>query len=137
MSLVFRGNCTHGRDCGGRTYCGRSRPLAREPCGTSSLGESRVTAIEDSRTLSLADGRKIRLAGIEWGVPAETARTLLADLLLNRQVTLKAPERSEPDRYGRIYAFPIVSGSETPIQYPLLERGLVLVSGRVSDRSMR
>jgi hypothetical protein len=106
-----------------------------EPCARVDLGESRVTAVEDSRTLSLADGRKIRLAGIEWGVPAEPARALLADLVLNRQVTLKAPERSEPDRYGRIYAFPSVSGSETPIQYGLLGRGMVLVSGRVSDKA--
>jgi hypothetical protein len=106
-----------------------------EPCETIDLGQSRVTAVEGSRTLVLADGRKIRLAGIEWGVPAETAHNLLADLLLNRRVTLKAPERSEPARYGRIYAFPSVSGSETPIQYPLLERGMVLVSGRVSDRA--
>lgn len=106
-----------------------------EPCNTVSLGEGLVTAIEDSRTLSLADGRKIRLAGIEWGAPAETARALLSDLVLNRQVALGAPERPEPDRYGRIYAFPSVSGSETPIQYGLLERGMVLVSGRVSDKA--
>jgi hypothetical protein len=106
-----------------------------QPCGTVSLGESKVTAIEDSHTLALADGRKIRLAGIEWTVPAEAARALLADLVLNRQVTLKAPENTEPDRYGRIYAFPSVSGSETPIQYGLLGRGKVLVSGRVSDKA--
>ena len=104
-----------------------------EPCGTLDLGESRVTAVEDSRTLLLADGRKLSLAGVEWGVPAEQARATLSDLVLNRQVAVRATQVAEPDRYGRIYAFPIVSGSETPIQYGLLERGLVLV-GRVSDK---
>lgn len=106
-----------------------------EPCGTIELGQSRVTAVEDSRTLALADGRKIRLAGVEWGIPADQARAALSDLLLNRQVSLKAPQAAEPDRYGRLYAFPTVSGSETPIQYALLERGLVLVGGRVSHKA--
>lgn len=113
-------------------------PLAAnsaEPCTAVSLGESRVTAIEDSRTIALADGRKIRLAGIEWAVPSAEARTVLSDLLLSRQVTLAAPESAEPDRYGRLYAFPTVSGSETPIQYGLLVRGIALVSSRAVDKS--
>lgn len=106
-----------------------------EPCGTIDLGQSKVTAVEDSRTLALADGRKIRLAGVEWGVPADQARAALSDLVLDRQVAVAAPQTAEPDRYGRIHAFPIVSGSETPIQYALLERGLVLVGGRVGDKA--
>jgi hypothetical protein len=93
-----------------------AEPFA-EPCAKIFLGESRITAIEDSRTLALEDGRKIRLARIEWAVPPAEALAVLSDLLLNRPVTLAAPERSEPDRYGRLYAFPSVSGSETPIQY--------------------
>lgn len=105
------------------------------PCGTVDLGQSRVAAVDDSRTLALADGRKIRLAGVEWGIPAEQARVMLSGLVLNRQVSLNAPQAAEPDRYGRIHAFATVSGSETPIQYALLERGLVLVGGRVGDKA--
>jgi hypothetical protein len=112
-------------------------PLAAtaEPCRNVDLGESRVVAIEDSRTIALADGRKIRLAGIEWGVAPAEARAVLAAELLGRPVALAAPERSELDRYGRLHAFPIVSGSETPIQYGWLERGIVLVSSRAVDKS--
>jgi endonuclease YncB( thermonuclease family) len=107
---------------------------AAEPCRNVDFGSGRVGAIENSRTIALADGRKIRLAGIEWAVPEAKAKAVLSEVLLDREVTLSAPERSEPDRYGRLYAFPSVSGSETPIQYGLLERGIVLVSGRVSDK---
>jgi hypothetical protein len=112
-------------------------------CGAQSLGEGRVVAVEDSRTLRLADGRTIRLAGIEWTVPAETARAALARLVLDRQVTLKAAQQSTqngspaPDRYGRLHAFPIVSGSETPIQYVLLDQGLAVTGTRIGDPACR
>jgi endonuclease YncB( thermonuclease family) len=140
----------HSGHCIGRKMSGEHRvvfggiaialalwPLAvasAEPCRTIELGGGRVAAIENSRTLALSDGRKIRLAGIEWAVPEAEAKAALSELLLGRPVTLAAPEKPEPDRYGRLYAFPSVSGSETPIQYGLLERGIVLVSGRVSDK---
>jgi hypothetical protein len=104
-------------------------------CGADALGDGRVAAIEDSRTLRLDDGRKIRLAGIEWAVPADTARSRLASLVLNRHVTLKGART--PDRYGRIDAFPSVSGSETPIQYALLDEGLAVASSRIGDKACR
>lgn len=106
-----------------------------DPCNPHDLGNGRVTAVEDSRTLALADGRKIRLAGIEWAVPTDEARRILSGLLLNRPVALGAPARAEPDRYGRIYAFPSVSGSETPIQYGLLARGIAVVSSRAIEET--
>src|SRR5262249_6014055 len=66
---------------------------------------------------------------IEWAIPAAEARQTLSDLLLNRPVALGALSRAEPDRYGRIYAFPIVSGSENPIQNGVLATGISGVSG--------
>lgn len=108
-----------------------------EACNPHDLGTGRVTAVEDSRTFWLADGRKMRLAGIEWAVPADEARQILSDMVLNRPVALGAPARAEPDRYGRIYAFPIVSGSETPIQYGLLARGIAVVTSRAIDETCR
>jgi endonuclease YncB( thermonuclease family) len=104
-------------------------------CTDKALGESRVAAIEDARTLRLADGRAVRLAGIEWGLTAEEARAALSDLALDRTVSLKGA--GTRDRYGRIYAFPIVSGSETPIQYALLDRGLAVTGTRIGDPACR
>lgn len=112
--------------------------LAQSPaiaCGAQPLGESRVLAIEDSRTLKLADGRKIRLAAVEWVVSPDAAKAALADLALDRIVTLKGAPT--PDRYGRIHAFPFVSGSETPVQYALLDRGLAVTGIRIGDPACR
>lgn len=109
-------------------------PLA-QACGSQSLAEGRVAAIEDARTLRLADGRKIRLAGIEWGISAEAARSALSGLVLDRQIALKGAETA--DRYGRIHAFASVNGSETPIQYALLDRGLAVTGTRIGDAACR
>ena len=105
-------------------------------CGNESLGGGEVAAIEDARTLRLADGRLIRLAGIEWGLPPAAAREELAKLVLGRPVTLSgaaAKTAGSPDRYGRIHAFPAVNGSETPLQYALLDRGLAVAGTRIGD----
>jgi hypothetical protein len=104
-------------------------------CGAEPLGESRVAAIENSRTLRLADGRTVRLAGIEWTIPAETALASLAALVLDRTVSLRGSPT--PDRYGRLHAFPFVSGSETPIQYVLLDQGLAVTGTRIGDPACR
>ncbi len=109
-----------------------SRAIA---CGAEDLGESRVTAIETARTLRLADGRTIRLAGVEWGVPGEAARAALSGAALGHTVALKG--NRTPDRYGHIHAFPFVSGSETPIQYALLDRGLAVAGTRIADPACR
>ncbi|MGE3989558.1 thermonuclease family protein [Pseudorhodoplanes sp.] len=104
-------------------------------CGAEALGEGHVAAISDSRTLLLSDGRSIRLAGIEWAVPPATARAHLARLLGNRTVTLRGVPAE--DRYRRIHAFPSVSGSETPIQYSLLDQGLAVTGVRIGDPACR
>ena len=106
---------------------------AAAACGLESLGESRVTRIENSSTLALDDGRLIRLSGIAWGVPPDAARAAVRALMLDRSVTLKG--HGTPDRYGRLHAYVFVSGSETPVQYDVLERGLALVDSRTSDKA--
>lgn len=114
-----------------------AEPLAQplpDPCVKTPLGESLVTAVADSRTLVLEDGRPIRLTGIEWAVPPDQARAILSESLLRRRVRVSAP-KAEPDRHGRLHAFPIVSGSETPIQYEWLGRGLALVNGGDLDKA--
>jgi hypothetical protein len=94
-----------------------------------------VSAIEDARTLRLADGRRIRLASVEWGASAEAARAALSALVLDRDVTLRGSPI--PDRYGRIHAFPTVNGSGTPIQYAVLDRGLAVTGTRIGDPACR
>jgi endonuclease YncB( thermonuclease family) len=118
--------------CAGFTAVLVTASDARGACGSAALGEARVAAIADSRTIRLDDGRLTKLAGIEWAVPADAATAVLSDLMLNRTVSLKGS--ATLDRYGRIYAFPSVSGSETPIQYALIERGLA-VMGRTGDKA--
>jgi endonuclease YncB( thermonuclease family) len=108
---------------------------AAQACGTEVLEPGRVAAIEDTRTLRLADGRKIRISGIEWGIPADAARAALSALALDRDVALRGAPK--PDRYGRIHAFPSVNGSETPIQYALLDRGLAVAGTRIGDAACR
>ena len=102
-------------------------------CGPGSLGEGRVTRIENSRTLALDDGRLVRLSGIEWGVPQDGALAAVRTLLLDRRVALKG--QGTPDRYGRLHAYVFVSGSETPVQYDILERGLALVDSRTGEKA--
>jgi endonuclease YncB( thermonuclease family) len=109
-------------------------PVA-QACGGAALDGGHVAAIADARTLRLTDGRNIRLAGIEWAVPANAARTELSALVLNRSISLKGTGTT--DRYGRIHAFPFVNGSETPIQYALLDRGLAVTGARIGDAACR
>ena len=108
-------------------------PHSAPACGTSPLGEARVIAIPDSHTVGLDDGRLIKLAGMAWAVSADIAKAALADLLLDRTVSLKGSAAT--DRYGRLHAFPSVSGSETPVQYGLLAQGLAVMSGRIGDKA--
>ncbi|MFN3347757.1 thermonuclease family protein [Pseudorhodoplanes sp.] len=112
---------------------------ASAACGQYNLSPGEVTAIEDSRTLRLADGRTIRLAAVEWTVSPDVAKAALSELALGRPVTLRSALTSTPapDRYGRIHAFAFVSGSETPVQYTLLERGLAIAGSRTGNESCR
>jgi endonuclease YncB( thermonuclease family) len=105
-------------------------------CGAEAFGTGRVAAIEDRQTFRLGDGRRFRLAGVEWAVPPDRARAALAHGLLDRTVALSGFDKAA-DRHGRLHAFPIVSGSETPIQYALLEQGLALVNGQIADGTCR
>lgn len=80
------------------------------------LGEGRVAAVIDGDTLELADGRRVRLAGIEAAKPppgreaerrwplAEAATAALTGLAAGRPVRLHGPDGTLPDRHGRLPA---------------------------------
>jgi endonuclease YncB( thermonuclease family) len=106
------------------------------PCRLNALGTASVTAILDGRSLRLADGREIKLAGIDVP-PTAGGRAALENLVLGKDVALAGPSDTT-DRYGRIVAFAFVkdafvNGSETPVQYPLLALGQARVAPNVRD----
>lgn len=100
------------------------------PCQFEALGEGRVAAIIDPRSVRLADGREVRLAGIE---PTAATKQALVSLLAGRDVTLRSPD-DMPDRYGRQGALLFIGGSDTSVQAMLLVQGDAMVSAEIVDR---
>ena len=109
-------------------------PAGAAGCAFEPQGEGRVVEIIDARSFRLADGREVRLAGIEPFVTEKANRTsALAAILAGRDVTLRGEDDS-PDRYGRQPAFVFLASSETLVQSQLLAQGEALVSGAVTNK---
>ena len=103
-------------------------------CEFTVQGEGHVSSVLDARTIRLADGRDVRLSGIEIADDA-TARSkdALAGLIGGRAVTLRAPDDT-PDRYGRQPTFVTLEGTDRPVQFDLLNRGDAFASPSVRDQ---
>lgn len=99
-------------------------------CGRELLGQGRVAHVVDARTLRLADGREIRLAGI---VPSPDAMAMLTTLVANRDVVLRG-DNDAPDRYGRQHGYVTRTEDDIPVQVQLLRAGAALAAGTVIDR---
>jgi endonuclease YncB( thermonuclease family) len=109
-------------------------PADAAGCSYPPQGEGLVAAVIDGRSFRLADGREIRLAGIEPGPSEKTnSASALAALIAGREVTLSG-EDDTPDRYGRQGAFVTLAGSGTPVQSLLLAQGEALVSAEIADK---
>jgi len=109
-------------------------------CAGQTLGSGQAINVTDGRTFALADGREIRLTGIEVPGPAsaeraEAARAALAALIAGRSVTLTRLD-AETDRYGRIGAHAVVErdGAARSVQGELLAQGHARVAARLADR---
>jgi endonuclease YncB( thermonuclease family) len=106
------------------------------PCSFADQGDGHVSDIVDGRSFHLADGREIKLAGIEPVIPqakgADRAAALSA-LLRDRDVMLRGPDDT-PDRYGRQSAFVFLAPDDTLVQALLLAQGEALVSTEVTDK---
>jgi endonuclease YncB( thermonuclease family) len=110
-------------------------PAGADDCLLEPLGEGRVAAVIDGRSLRLEDGREIRLAGIErGGTDRASGRAALSAIAAGRDVTLHGDDDT-PDRYGRQGAFVFVTGSEHSVQSELLRRGEALFSADITEKN--
>lgn len=104
------------------------------PCAFEPQGEGRVAAVIDARSFRLADGREIRLAGIE-PVSADAARrtAALSAIVAGRDVTLTG-EDDAPDRYGRQTAFAFIAGEANSVQALLLAQGEAFYAADIANK---
>ncbi|MGQ0662273.1 MAG: thermonuclease family protein [Pseudomonadota bacterium] len=114
-----------------------TRPAAAPmPAGLEPGGHALVARAIDGETLELADGRRVRLAGIEAPAPprrqegrswplAEAAHQALAELAVGRQLALFFGAR-RGDRYDRLLAH-LLDHDGKWLQGELLARGLARV----------
>jgi endonuclease YncB( thermonuclease family) len=97
-------------------------------------GTGEVKALEADATLALADGRKLRLAGIDLplhGPAAREARQALSELALGKTLELRLAGAPR-DRQGRVLAQAFV-GTQW-IEGELLRRGFALVHSTADTR---
>jgi endonuclease YncB( thermonuclease family) len=98
-------------------------------------GTAEVKALEADATLALADGRKLRLAGIDLpihGPAARQARQALSELALGKTLELRFAGAAPRDRQGRVLAQAFV-GTRW-IEGELLRRGFALVHSTADTR---
>lgn len=98
--------------------------------------------VKDAQSLTLADGREVKLAGIDipkhdvakGGAPRveEQLDAVLAGLLV-QDATL-AYDQTREDRYGRVLAFPLAADGRS-VQSHLVEAGLARVRSSADNRN--
>jgi endonuclease YncB( thermonuclease family) len=123
-------------------------------CQRETVATGTVKAIIDGRTFMLADGREIRLAGIEVpplpaapepikaaatvapngpSDPGVAAVNALTALVASREVILQAPKHVN-DRYGRLLADAAVTGADaSSVVKSLLSQGFARVAAHVGE----
>jgi hypothetical protein len=98
-------------------------------CTTKAIGSAAVRAVVDGRTLMLADGRELRLGGIEVGA-GEGARAALQAVVGTAEIAMA---ELGPRSDGRVVALATPAGAAEPLQITLLKQGLARMSGRVGE----
>jgi endonuclease YncB( thermonuclease family) len=106
---------------------------APAPDALPEIAAGAVRSVEDGVTVTLADGRVLRLAGllaptaplalgpdVSWPV-ADAARTALDDLVRDQGLSLRAADAA-PDRHGRLVGQAILADG-TWLQRELLKQG--------------
>jgi endonuclease YncB( thermonuclease family) len=127
--------------CAATLACGaRAQAQGVAPdCGGDAVTRGEAARVVDGRSFVTADGREVRLAGIETLLPvpgdedearvaaALAARTALEKLVLRREVVVRS---IGADRYGRLIGYVVIQtpAGETLAQRELLAAGQALVS---------
>lgn len=104
------------------------------PCKLIPVGEATVTAVRDSGTLMLADGRELKLAGIDV---AAGGRETLHSLAIGQPLRLErlgSQGGQQEDRYGRLVAYAFPGESTQSLQSALLAQGRARVSARIGAK---
>jgi endonuclease YncB( thermonuclease family) len=136
-----------------------STPPTPSACRVEPFGSGVVAKVVDGRTFVLADGREVRLAGIEVppeadpairpeasvaeGAPTQAppspdrglaATAALTALVVGQETVLKR-SKSAADRYGRLLADAYLSGdgAEVSVAKSLLAQGFARVAARPGD----
>jgi endonuclease YncB( thermonuclease family) len=115
------------------------------PCGGDTIAQATVSHVIDGRTLVLADGREVRLAGIEtppMPLPQEVdaapggaaARDGLVALAGDDEIVLRRAEVAT-DRYQRLlaYAYTVRDGTAFFTQGEMISSGLARVGDQVGN----
>jgi endonuclease YncB( thermonuclease family) len=129
------------------TAAAEERPPPAIACGGAIIARGTATRVLDGRGFVLADGREVRLAGIE--VPplplpdrpypaaggGEAARQALAAKFAGSEIVLRQAEAQPTDRYGRLvgYGFRFCP-SRDPGRRPRLCHGAIKPGKRRSPR---
>ncbi|QQM01986.1 thermonuclease family protein [Rhodopseudomonas palustris] len=128
--MVFRRNGTGWLTaiCGGAALLMQAGDAVAAGClDLPAQGEGVVASVIDPRTLRLADGREVRLTGIELAREQHDAEVAaLSSLALGRRVSLHGADDG-PDRYGRQWAFVGAEPGAELVQRRLLADGGALV----------
>jgi endonuclease YncB( thermonuclease family) len=124
------------------TVAGVGAAASATTCAFAVVATATVQRVVDGRTFVLADGREVRLAGIETpfaGAVGEAEAGLAAAAALRRvigenEIVLKQLNPVS-DRYGRLLAHAFVRGAagETPLSRELLAQGHGLLSARPGE----
>jgi endonuclease YncB( thermonuclease family) len=109
-------------------------------CDLTTFAETRVQAAVDGRTLRLADGREVRLAGIEVPPPSEARAggdaAALDALAAGKDIVLKHLNPAT-DRYGRVVAWVFRRGAagEELVATLLVAKGHARVAIAAGERA--
>lgn len=101
------------------------------PCKRVAMGEATVTTVRNDGTLMLADGRELKLAGIDI---ADGSQDILQTLAIGRPLRLERVGPQE-DRYGRLVGYAFPAESTQSLQDALLAQGRARVSARIGGKA--